>query len=112
MTCVVVDYGAPGTLIGPGRGVKLDLANRDTLVTGYARALEELVADRERTAALGLAAREHVMGHYTWRAKAAKTLEVYDWVLGRRPDKPDFFFEPDAPARPRPPAPPPQALEA
>lgn len=112
MTCVVVDYGAPGTLIGPGRGVKLDLADRDTLVTGYARALEGLVADRERTAALGLAAREHVMRHYTWRAKAAKTLEVYDWVLGRRPDKPDFFFEPDAPAKPRPPASPQQALEA
>jgi glycosyltransferase involved in cell wall biosynthesis len=103
MTCVVVDYGAPGTLIGPGRGVKLDLADRDTLVTRYARALEELVADRERTAALGLAARAHVLEHYTWRAKAAKTLEVYHWVLGRRPDKPDFFA-PREPAPARPPA--------
>ena len=91
MACVVIDYGAPATLIGPDRGVKVPLADRDTLVASYARELEHLVEDRERVASLGRAAHAHALFHYAWAAKARKTVAVYDWVLGKRSTKPDFF---------------------
>lgn len=32
----------------------------------------------------------HVQANYTWSAKARQVREVYDWVLGRRADRPDF----------------------
>jgi glycosyltransferase involved in cell wall biosynthesis len=97
MACVVVDYGAPATLIGPDRGIKLPLSDREALCSSYASELERLVGDRERIAALGRAAREHALTHYTWDAKALKTLSIYEWVLGRTPARPAFFAAP-APA--------------
>jgi len=45
---------------------------------------------RGRVATLGARARDRVLRHFTWDAKAAQVLEVYRWVLGRRPTKPDF----------------------
>jgi len=91
MACVVVDYGGPATLVGPDRGIKIGLADRDTLVREYAAALDELVTDSDRIIALGRSARQHALDHYTWQAKAQKTLAVYDWVLGRRREKPGFW---------------------
>jgi hypothetical protein len=31
------------------------------------------------------------MDYYSWDAKARKTIELYEWVLGRRTVKPDFW---------------------
>ena len=31
-----------------------------------------------------------VLASFTWAAKARQVLEIYRWVLGRRPDRPDF----------------------
>jgi glycosyltransferase involved in cell wall biosynthesis len=90
MACVVVDYGAPGTLIGEGRGIKVPLGSRDEIVRGFGLALERLVAEPDTATKLGEAARAHAMQFYTWDAKARKMLAVYDWVLGRGP-KPDFW---------------------
>ena len=91
MASVVVDYGGPGTLIGPDRGVKLPLGDKDQLVESMRRALERLVADPPEVRRLGENAHAHALAHYAWRGKAQKTLEVYDWVLGRRAAKPDFY---------------------
>jgi len=90
LTCVVVDYGGPGTLVGADRGVKIPLANSEQLTRDFGVALESLVADEHATTRLGEAARQHVMQLYTWDAKARKTLEVYNWVLGRGP-RPEFY---------------------
>jgi glycosyltransferase involved in cell wall biosynthesis len=91
MACVVVDYGGPATLIGPDRGVKVPLADKDALVARFAAELDALVADPDRTARLGAAAHAHAMDHYAWDVKARKTLEIYEWVLGRRSERPDFW---------------------
>jgi hypothetical protein len=55
------------------------------------RTLTEVAAAPDRLAALSAACRDRVHRHYTWRAKAAQMVEVYRWVLKRRPDKPSFF---------------------
>jgi glycosyltransferase involved in cell wall biosynthesis len=90
LACIVVDYGAPGTLIDTDRGVKVPLGNRQELTRSFADALERLVADDDEIDRLGAAAHEHAMNFYTWDAKARKTLDVYQWVLGRGP-RPDFW---------------------
>jgi glycosyltransferase involved in cell wall biosynthesis len=91
MACVVVDYGGPAALVGPDRGVKVPLGDKQTLVARFVAELEALVDDPERTKRLGLEAHRHAVAHYSWDAKARKTLKIYDWVLGGRGDPPDFW---------------------
>lgn len=91
LPCVVVDYGGPAGLIGPDRGVKVPMGTRDELVDRYAESLAALVGDPQRMHQLGDAARRHATEIYAWNRKARKTLEVYDWVLGRRDTRPDFW---------------------
>jgi hypothetical protein len=43
--------------------------------------------------AKSVAARARVHDYFSWEVKARQVLEIYDWVRGRRPEKPDFFPE-------------------
>ncbi len=92
LACVVVDYGAPGRLVGSDSGVRVPLGNKDQLVARFATELAALVDDPVRVRALGRAARDHALGCYTWDAKARKTVEVYRWVLRQRTEKPAFDY--------------------
>jgi glycosyltransferase involved in cell wall biosynthesis len=91
LACVVVDYGGPGTLIDKERGVKVPMGTIDQLVTRFATEIGALTKDPPRVERLGKEAYRHVMAHYAWAAKVDKTLEVYQWVLGQRSEKPDFW---------------------
>jgi glycosyltransferase involved in cell wall biosynthesis len=86
----VVDYGAPGTLVTPQSGVRVPLGSKAELVERFARALEGLTGPASGRIRLGKAARERAESLFTWEAKARKTVEVYDWVTGRRADRPIF----------------------
>jgi len=86
---VVVAYGGPKDLVTDGSGILLPLGSRAEIVAALREALSRLEADRELTGRLGAAAKDRVRRYFTWDRKAAHTLEVYDWVLGRR-DKPDW----------------------
>jgi glycosyltransferase involved in cell wall biosynthesis len=97
MACVVVDYGGPGTLIRPGNGLKVPLGDKESLVARFRKEMEILAHDSSLRQRLGHQAHRDALELYSWDAKAKKTLEVYDWVLGRGP-KPDFY----SPSRPPP----------
>ncbi len=91
MACVVVDYGGPATLINADRGVKVSMGTKAELIDGFRTALEALVIDRPRIRTLGANAHLHAMTYYTWDRKAQKSLETYEWALGRRQDRPGFW---------------------
>lgn len=90
MACVVIDYGAPGSLIDDTRGIQIPIQNKDELTKQLTIELEKLVTDSELIKKLANNAYNYVMQHYTWSEKAKKTLLVYDWVLGNK-EKPSFF---------------------
>jgi len=90
MACVVVDYGACGTLIDKDRGVKLALQSKEGITKQLSQELERLVGDSELVTKLADNAYTHVMQYYTWPQKAKKTLQVYQWILGQR-EKPVFW---------------------
>ncbi|HAA27717.1 MAG TPA: hypothetical protein DCE56_08645 [Cyanobacteria bacterium UBA8553] len=96
MTCVVVDYGGPALRVKSGCGVKVPLGDLDHLVKHFTQELEQLVVDPDRVINMGIAARRYTETYYSWDAKARKTLEVYNWVLGRQEKKPDFWEQPIA----------------
>jgi glycosyltransferase involved in cell wall biosynthesis len=92
LACVVVDYGAPGTLVDNSRGTKVPLSNRKALTKSFGNALVRIANEEGMADRLGASAREYAMSFYTWDAKARKTVSVYEWVLGQR-SKPDFWSE-------------------
>jgi glycosyltransferase involved in cell wall biosynthesis len=91
MACIVVDYGGPGGLIREGCGVKVPLGDKQHLVDRFAVEMERLAGDPARRKMMGEEAHRQAMGIYAWTEKGRKTVEVYEWVLGRRVGKPDFY---------------------
>ena len=88
---LVVDYAGPGELVGPRTGFKVPLGSRAEIVAHLTEALTRIEADRPGLAAAAAAARACIESHFTWDRRAEQMLEIYDWVLGRRADKPAPF---------------------
>ena len=81
----VVDDGVTGLLVpidqaDDGTGTPLD---PDRFVADLADALARVVADPDRAAEMGRAARTRVEEHFAWDAIGERTLEVYQTVLGQ-----------------------------
>jgi glycosyltransferase involved in cell wall biosynthesis len=87
---LVVDYGGPGELVPEGTGFSIPMAPREKLVADFRDSLTRLIARPDDLASLGKRAQDYVYKHFTWDAKARQIREVYDWVLKRRADKPDW----------------------
>jgi glycosyltransferase involved in cell wall biosynthesis len=87
---VVIDYGGPGGLVIEGTGVKVPLDEKSVLTANLRLALEELARFPERLPAMSANAHRHAIDNYSWDAKAQKTLEAYEWALGRRREPPTF----------------------
>ncbi|WP_284154867.1 glycosyltransferase family 4 protein [Algicella marina] len=89
---VVVDYAGPGELVSAGEtGLKVPLGGRAEIIAGFEATLREIVEGRHDLVAMGEAGRARIATHFTWSAKAGQVAEVYDWVLGRRDDRPSPF---------------------
>lgn len=81
----VVDDGVTGTLVpieqaDDGTGTPLD---PDRFVADLAAALEGVLADPARAAAMGRASRQRVEDRFAWDAIGRRTLDVYAQVLAR-----------------------------
>ena len=97
MACVVVDYGGPAVRVKHGCGIKIPMGDLNHLIRSYTNELEALVDDYDRVIRMGINGRQYTETFYSWDAKAKKTVEVYDWVLGRREEKPNFWDHPFTP---------------
>lgn len=91
---VVVDYGGPGELVNAECGIAVPIGRPGDIVAGVRAAVSKLLDEPEHRRAMARAARERADALFVWRRKAEQTEQVYDWVLGRRPTKPDFHFLP------------------
>lgn len=87
---VVLDYAGPAELVPPGAGYTVPMGPRADIVRGLAERFAALAASPETLLETGRRAQEHVFRNFTWDAKARQTLDVYDWVRGIRPGKPDW----------------------
>ncbi len=79
----VVDDGVTGLLVSyeavrDGTGTPVDPAG---FATGFAAAVNELLADPARAAAMGRAGRARAVARFGWDLAAARTLELYGRLL-------------------------------
>ena len=87
---VIVDYAGPSELVTDEIGYRVPVGSRADIVARFRDVLEGLANDASGIPAMGRRAQRRAKDLFSWPAKARQTLEVYRWVCGRRPDKPDF----------------------
>lgn len=85
---VVVNYGPGGQLIDDESGIRVPLGSRRDHIAGFTQAMEQLAADGPLRQSLSKGARARAESRLTWDAKGEKFREIYDWILGRRAEKP------------------------
>lgn len=94
---IVIDYAGPAELVTPNTGFLIPIGTRRQIIARLAGLLGELADDPARIDAKSPAALRRAHELFTWDVKARRILDVYNWVTGRRPDKPDFGMPwPDA----------------
>ena len=86
----VIEYGGLGELVTPDTGFLLPLGTRPQIVERLRSLLTHLCDHPEAIDAKSPAALRRAREQFTWPAKARQIVQVYDWVLGRQPDKPHF----------------------
>lgn len=88
---VIIDYGGPGDNVPGDVGFKLPLGHRDEIIANLQATLNNIVDYPDQLIALRQRGRRWIETKFTWQRKAEQICEVYDWVLGHRPDRPDPF---------------------
>lgn len=78
---MIVDYAGPGELVTPGTGIKTPVGTRVQVVSGFASALQAVLANPAQLPELSRAAATRVTDFFTWDQKARQISAVYEWVL-------------------------------
>ena len=87
---MIKDYGEASETVTDNCGIKIPLGQCGAAHRPFKDKLEQLASDSEFRERLGTAARARALDLFTWDGKARMFVEIYRWVLGRRPDKSDF----------------------
>jgi glycosyltransferase involved in cell wall biosynthesis len=87
---VVMDYGGLGELVTEKTGFLLPMGARQQIIERLRSLLTHLCEHPREIDAKSPSALRRAHEQFTWPAKARQVVQVYDWVLGRRPDRPVF----------------------
>ena len=90
---VVVDYGGPGELVTDRIGFKVPIGQRDEIIANLRMVVGALCDKPEQIAFMSKTARIRARTLFTWDSKAEQVMQIYDWVLSRRNEKPSFFTQ-------------------
>jgi glycosyltransferase involved in cell wall biosynthesis len=93
MPSITVNYGPPQSLLTDACGIRVPLGSFEDHVQGFRSAMEKLAVNPELRASMGHASHQRASRILDWDVKAKRIVQVYEWVLGRRKDKPDFYSE-------------------
>ncbi|MGB5558705.1 MAG: glycosyltransferase family 4 protein [Paracoccaceae bacterium] len=85
---IVVDYGPGRHLVTDKSGIRIPLGSRKDHIRDFQEAMERLATDASLRLSLGKGARDRAVNRLSWPVKAQKIVDIYDWVIGSRPDKP------------------------
>ena len=87
---IVMDYGGPAELVTDECGYQIPMGARSEIIERLRALTLAICRDPAQLAPRREAGYRRVLASFTWAAKARQVLEIYRWVLGGRPGKPDF----------------------
>jgi glycosyltransferase involved in cell wall biosynthesis len=85
---VVTNYGGLGELVTENTGFLIAMGSRNEIIGRLRETLMRLADHPELIDEKSTAAYARAHQHFTWQVKARQTVEVYDWVSGRRSQPP------------------------
>ena len=88
---VVIDYAGPGELVTKEVGYKIPIGDRSEVVSALRHKLNDITNNPQNLMLLGEAARVRVRNYFTWEVKAKQVHAIYNWVLSKQTEKPEFF---------------------
>lgn len=80
---VIADYGGPAELASSNCAFLVPLRERAEFIAELRTVLEQIAARPEQLAPLAENGRKRANTFFTWSRKAAQTMEIYRWVLGK-----------------------------
>jgi glycosyltransferase involved in cell wall biosynthesis len=83
-TAIATDWGGPQDYITHETGFLIEPSGREAFIRGLSEAMTALAADPVRAKAMGEAARVRVESLFTWEAKAARMIEIFESVARNR----------------------------
>ena len=66
------------------------MGDRPTIVAELRETLQKVVQQPELVEQKAAAARQRVLSSFTWDVKAEQIIQVYEWVLQQRPERPSW----------------------
>jgi glycosyltransferase involved in cell wall biosynthesis len=78
---IATDWGGPADYLDLDTGFLITPTDRDTMIAGFADAMQRLIDDPELASRMGAAARRKVLAQFTWQSKIDRILELYESVL-------------------------------
>ena len=81
VTPIVADYAGPSELVDDKTGIRVGFHDKQSLIEGLRRVIDEVIRSPELLDRLGAAAQHEVREKLSWEAKAGQILAVYDAVL-------------------------------
>jgi glycosyltransferase involved in cell wall biosynthesis len=87
---IVMDYGGPAELVTDETGFRIPMGSRDQIILRFRELLNDLCNDPRGMDAKSEAAYRRAHTQFTWQAKAAQVVEVYQWALDPTRPKPCF----------------------
>jgi glycosyltransferase involved in cell wall biosynthesis len=77
---IATNWGGPADYLDADTGFLIAPTGRDTMIAGFADAMQRLIDDPELASRMGTAAREKVLAQFTWQSKIDRILEIYGSV--------------------------------
>ncbi|MFT8884992.1 MAG: glycosyltransferase [Acetobacter papayae] len=87
---VIADYGGPAELASPQCAFLVPLKERAPYIAAYKAALHGIVADPTCLLPLSDNGRYRAEHLFTWPQKVAQIVSVYEWAMGKKPQRPDW----------------------
>jgi glycosyltransferase involved in cell wall biosynthesis len=81
VTPIVARYAGPSELVDDDTGIRVAFSDKGSLVEGFRKAIDGVLASPEQLTKFGSAARLKVLEKLTWDAKAAQINQIYRSVL-------------------------------
>lgn len=88
---LVVDYAGPGELVDDVVGYKVPIGTREEIIQALHHSLGAIIEDPTALPGKAEQALARVEDKFTWQAKAKQICDVYAWVQGKRPSRPELF---------------------
>lgn len=81
---ICVDAGGPAYSVNEECGIKIPLGNKNNMVKGLARAIDDLVSSKNKRVEMGRNAIKRVKQEFTWDVVVGKMLNLYDEVINEQ----------------------------